>query len=320
MDQKNVDQLTINIQGLNDDIFTWLEAFLLDKKVMNLSPATVQFYEDMLKQFFAFCDGQAITRITDITPDNLRRYMLFLAEQNHNPGGIHAAYRAVKVFLNWWEAETEPEGWKNPIRKVKAPKMAIEPIQPVEVHTIELLLSKCGGNDFIGIRDKALLLFLLDTGARAAEVCALNLEDVDLLSGSILIKSGKGRKPRTVYLGQKARRALRAYLKHWESQQANKDYHPLWLTDDGQRLTYWGMNQILRRRALAANVKKPGLHDFRRAFALNFLRNSPGEIFSLQKLMGHSDLQILRRYLAQTDMDIQEAHRRGSPVDNSSLR
>jgi site-specific recombinase XerD len=72
-----------------------------------------------------------------------------------------------------------------------------------------------------------------------------------------------------------------------------------WLTDEGERLTYWGLNEVIRRRAKAAKVQKPGLHDFRRAFALNFLRNG-GDIFTLQRLLGHADLQVLRRYLAQT--------------------
>jgi len=73
----------------------------------------------------------------------------------------------------------------------------------------------------------------------------------------------------------------------------------------------------LRRRAELVGLKDiPTPHDFRRAFALIMLRNGV-DIFALQKLMGHSDLQVLRRYLAQTDQDIQAAHLRGSPVDNN---
>ena len=73
-----------------------------------------------------------------------------------------------------------------------------------------------------------------------------------------------------------------------------------------------------RRRATKAQVPTPGLHDFRRAFALECLRNGM-EVYSLQKLMGHADLQVLRRYLAQTTEDIAASHRVGSPVDNSQL-
>ena len=81
-------------------------------------------------------------------------------------------------------------------------------------------------------------------------------------------------------------------------------------------MTYWGLRQIVRRRSSAAKVETPTLHSFRRAFALNMLRAGV-DIFSLQKLMGHADLQVLRRYLAQTTDDIAAAHRIGSPVDRS---
>jgi len=77
-------------------------------------------------------------------------------------------------------------------------------------------------------------------------------------------------------------------------------------------------NRILRRRAKSVDIEKPSLHDFRRAFALNFLRNG-GDIYSLQKLMGHADLQVLRRYFAQTNEDLKIAHSNFSPVDNSEL-
>ena len=81
-------------------------------------------------------------------------------------------------------------------------------------------------------------------------------------------------------------------------------------------MTYWELNEIIRRSANEAGIQKPHLHDFRRAFALNFFRNG-GDINSLQKLMGHADLQVLRRYLAQTDEDLREAHNVFSPVDCS---
>jgi site-specific recombinase XerD len=75
---------------------------------------------------------------------------------------------------------------------------------------------------------------------------------------------------------------------------------------------------VLIRHAKLAGVDIPSPHDFRRAFAINMLRAGV-DVFSLQKLMGHADLQVLRRYLAQTTDDIAKAHRIGSPVDNNKL-
>lgn len=153
------------------------------------------------------------------------------------------------------------------------------------------------------------MLVLLDTGIRANELVSLNLEDVNPVNGDILVRVGKGRKPRTVYLGSKSRKALRAYLKL--RQDPSK---ALWITDEGERITYWGVKMLMQRRANQAHVKTPMLHAFRRFFALTCLRAGM-DVYSLKELMGHADLQVLSRYLKQTNQDIREAHHRASPVD-----
>lgn len=309
MAKKLQDQTTIDFLLQDDLLSKWAESFLIDRKAKGLSPHSTRFYKVELTLFLRYCDGQVLSRIEQLTPDILRRYLLYLEENGRNPGGVHAAFRALRAFLLWYENETEPEGWKNPIRKVKAPRVAEEPIDPVSIETVKELIAACSGPN--GLRDKALLLFLLDTGARASEVCAVDLADIDLISGGVLIRSGKGGKPRTVFIGKKTKMAIRAYLKK------RGDQHPaLWTTDDGDRLTYYGLNQIVRRRARDAGVPKPELHSFRRAFALNFLRNG-GDLMSLQRLMGHADLQVLRRYLAQTTQDLQVAHGKNGPVDRN---
>jgi len=83
-------------------------------------------------------------------------------------------------------------------------------------------------------------------------------------------------------------------------------------------LTYDGLRQIIQRRSKLAGLKKePTLHDFRRQFALSMLNNGV-DIFALHRLMGHKDISILRRYLAQTTEDIRIAHDKGSPIENFS--
>lgn len=314
MGTNTLNQWTILETTTDDYILTWLEAFITDRKVQNLSKGTVRFYVEKLKLFAQYCDLESVFRVRQITPDIIRGYLVYLQEKDHNPGGIHAAYRTLRTFLYWWEQETEPDGWKNPIKKVRAPKLAVEPLEPVSIDIVRKLIETCEEKTLLALRDKALLVFLLDTGARASEVCAVNLEDIDLVSGSIEIRCGKGRKPRIVFLGQKGRRALRAYLKLRNREGSWDGKTPCWINKDGERLTYWGLNEIIRRRARVANVGKPELHDFRRAFAINFLRNG-GDVYSLQKLMGHADLQVLRRYLAQTNEDMRIAHQKFSPVD-----
>lgn len=304
MQTKTVVQGTI----LDDHLETWLEAFLLDRKTQNMTKGTLYFYQKKAALLVSFCEGQAITRITQIDAGAVRAFLGWLADTGHNAGGQHACYRVLRAFLRWWVLETEPENWTNPLKRVKPPRLGQEPLDPVSLEIVKAMLETCG-KDFHGERDRALLLCLLDTGARAAEVCALNVDDLNQVTGEMLIKQGKGRKPRTVFLGQKSRRALRAYLRK------RADHAPaLWVTLDGERLTYWGLRQMVRRRAGAAGVEEPQLHAFRRAFALNALRAGM-DIYSLQLLMGHADLQILRRYLKQNAGDLARAHSAAGVVD-----
>ncbi len=298
------------IQVANDDYLPILvKSFLIDRRTQGLSGGTIEFCRKKLKYFTDFCESQSLTQVTQLTSDFLRQY-ISLMQENHNPGGVHALFRALRAFLYWVEEEEIIPDWKNPMRKLKAPRVAIEPIVPVSLEDVTALLKTCKRGMFTGERDRSVLLTLLDTGVRAGEFCRLNLDDIDLGTGAIMIIQGKGRKPRVVFIGRRTRRAIRAYLR-----KRRDDSPALWVTRSGERMTYWALTGVMERRAKLAGIQKPSPHDFRRAFALEMLRNG-ADVFSLQKLMGHADLQILRRYLAQSDQDTQRAHSKGGPVDN----
>lgn len=306
--EKNTDDrrmTRVKIDGLE----TWVTAFLRDVKTRGLSEFTAEFYRSQLAIFAKYCKGEGITEVLTITPDLLRGFLLMLETSGRNEGGRHAAFRAVRAFMRWYEFETEPEAWTNPVRKVKPPKVAHEPIKGVPLDHIKAMLETCG-DDFTGIRDKAILFCLLDTGARAREFLSLNLDDVDFISGAVDIRKGKGKKSRTVFIGKRTRKALRAYVK----QRIDND-PALWVTKDGGgRLAVPSLRQILTRRADLANIPIPSPHDFRRSFTLALLRAGV-DIFSIQKLTGHAGLDVLRLYLAQDTEDARQAHERGSPVD-----
>jgi integrase/recombinase XerD len=309
-------QGTINISMADDYLENWLKGFLIDRRAAGVAEGTLQFYRTKLKLFSGYCEAQSVIQISVITSTFLRQYLLYLEETGHNPGGRHAAYRAIRAFLFWYEEEVDPEGWGNPIRKVKAPKVPIEQIEPVPIESVAKMIKICKKGTFIGDRDTSILLCLLDTGARANEFLDINIEDVNQTCGDILIRHGKGHKPRIVYIGKQSRRALRKYLKHRE------DHNPaLWVTHpryDLERIRYDGLRGIILRRSIDANVEAPSLHDFRRAFAISMLRNGI-DVFTLAKLMGHEGITVLQRYLKQTNQDAKEAHRRAGPVDNAGL-
>lgn len=312
MDAVNLTQKTIIKTALDDYIGVWAEAFLRDRKAQSKTDGTIKYYRDRLRSFLTFCETRALARMGEITADELRAFLLYLQDSGHNTGGVHSSYRALKAFLNWFEDEAEPPNWKNPIKKVKAPKLAQALLEPAALADVEALIKVCS-DDFLGLRDAAIFITLLDTGARAAELLALDLSDVNLVTGEVSIRHGKGDKGRTVFLGKAARKYLRRY------QTAHPGGGAVFVTQAGERLTYDGLRGVVARRAKAAGIEPPKIHAFRRAFALNCLRAGM-DVYSLQRLMGHADLQVLRRYLAQTTDDLQAAHGKFAPGDRLKRR
>ena len=289
-----------------------LGAFLIDRRARGLSPGTLRFYTQKLHPLHRYLQSQGILNVESITAPIVRRFLLEFSV-THNPGGVHAVYRAVKAFLRWYELEAEPEGWKNPMPKVRAPKVPQEALEPISLEDLRAMLATCKGKSLGDRRDKALMLALVDTGLRASELTGLNVADVDMRTGAVMVRHGKGGKFRSVFLGSKARRALVSYLR---MRAEVDDKAALFVTVMGGRLTYSGLRDIVRRRASKAGISPaPTLHSFRRAFAIACLRNGV-DVYSLQRLMGHADLSVLRRYLAQTQEDLRRAHEKAGPVDN----
>lgn len=304
------EQRTIEVLRQDYYLSVWIDAFIWDRLARGLSKKTAFFYQVKLQAFLNFCETRLVKSISQITPDLLRDYLLFLQERGHNPGGCHAAFRSIRAFLLWWESEVEPEHFKNPIRKVKAPKVALEPLEPADPKALSSMIEKCHQSKFTGARDKALFLSLIDTGCRASEFLDIDLADIDLINGTILLRQTKSKKPRSVFISKPTRKALRNYLAF-----RNDRCSALWISDEAERLTYNGLRSLFTRRAKQANVPCPSPHSFRRLFALTMLRNGVN-IYSLQMLMGHSDLQVLRRYLKETDSDLRKAHEKGNPIES----
>jgi site-specific recombinase XerD len=292
------------------DIGRWAEAFLTTKQAEGVSHRTVTAYGACLQKFLSWAANRSISTLEELTASQIREFLLFLIEQGHNSGGQHLHFRVLKTYLLWYESELEPEGWKNPIRKVKPPKLVEEPIDPVPLSDIEAMIAACKGNRQ-GIRDKAILLTLLDTGLRANELVSLDLTDLDAYTGEIRVRAlvGKGRKARAVFLAERSRRSVRAYLR-----QRGQTPGPLFERESGGRLTYWGLRQLVRRCAERAGLENPPLHSFRRAFAIGMLRNG-ADLLSIQRLLGHASLVLIARYAKQDADDLRVVHTVSSPVE-----
>ena len=111
MDAATRNQWTITKFAQETHLLTWIDAFLLDRKVQVMSPGTLYFYQKKLNLFTAFCEAQLVSQVDQITPSFLRQYMLHLEQSGHNEGGRHACYRALKTFL-YWKVFSKRSSWK----------------------------------------------------------------------------------------------------------------------------------------------------------------------------------------------------------------
>lgn len=306
MRKKNVDLLTAQILG--EPIEKVLRGFITERKSRMLSPKTIIFYEQELRYFVDYLGEMEINHLDDISPDVIRQHLIDLSG-TCNPGGCHAAYRAIKTFVNWVDNELEPTNWRNPIRKVAAPSVKVKAKKGVEPEYIIRLIDHC--NTSHSVRDKAILMFLFDTGVRASELIDVNIGDIDIHTGATVIRHGKGDKKRVVFMGKKTLKQVRRYLKTLPSL---NEFDPLFQTDENSRFTYSGLRMVVRRRAADVGMKEPGLHDFRRAFARQCLRNGM-DLITVSRLLGHSNVAITQRYIYQDEDDLAQAHNLASPMD-----
>ncbi len=286
-----------------------VEMFILDGKARRLSPFTLGIYREKLAHFITWAKSQNIENLAQVDARALRLYLVHLEETGHNPGGQHTHARILRAWLNFLEAEGIIG--ESPMHRVKMPKLP-KPIPDVLTRAEVRALLDATQNS----RDKAIVLALLDTGARVSEFVALNVGDLDT-SGAVKIHHGKGDKARTVYLGYKALKALRRWL--MEREDAYTSESPLWTSlhypERGTRLTPNAVRLILVRLGQRAKLKRRvSPHMFRRTFALWCLRDGM-DIYTLAHLMGHSDIATLRHYLAIAEMDTANAHRRHGPVN-----
>ena len=203
MQNQNHPKRTINFTPTLEEA---LEAFLLERRSRNLSKLTIDYYYEKLNYIFKGLKQLSIRMVEDITPTQIRTYLVQMEERGHNEGGRMGHYCVLRAFLNWYEGEFEPESWQNPIKKVKAPKLSDDILPGVPFEVIDALLSQAKRTENPE-RDRAILLCLLDTGARASEFVMLNLGEINFLTGAVQINFGKGSKSRAVFLS-KIRRKL----------------------------------------------------------------------------------------------------------------
>ena len=277
-----------------------LEEFLLFKTAQNLAEKTVSTDAKILKIFF---------KRYPLAKKNPKKYALQFLSEDIKPATYNLRLNSLKSFFNYCVQEGHME--ESPLCNMKKRKAAPR-IVDVDMDVLKKLLSLPDKQSFTGLRDYAMILLALDTGIRPKESSTLREEDINLSSLQLIIKAenAKTRQTRTLPMSKVTAKAIEKFLSYKPSNWRNS-----WLfcTYEGHKLHEDTFRHRLNYYSKILGVKiRP--YDLRHAFALNFLRNE-GNVFALQRTMGHSDLSMTKRYLALTHEDLKIQHEKASPVN-----
>lgn len=318
------------------DLSRSISRWLADGKAQGWSPRTLKDRAQNLQRFtwwLEHVEGEPAV-LDSLSPSLIRAFLAYLRDpqpegrwgtEHHatsretRPSTVHTYYRALRAFSNFCLAEGLVED--SPLRNVKPPRVPTDQVQPFSMEQVQALVdaARRGKNPE---REAALVLILVDTGLRAAEICSLTVADADRGTGELSVV-GKGNKRRQVYMGVTARRSLWRYLE--AERRGAEATEPLFVSVGGNlagsALTPSGLHSIIQKLGKVAGLKgvRCSPHTLRHTFAVNFLRGG-GNLFELQQLMGHTDLTVLRRYVALAEADLAQAHRNASPADRMRLR
>ena len=297
------------------------QGFLLDCRLRNLSPHTIVAYDAALR---LLCDFLSDPDVHSVTPDDLKRYSLYVKERGRYDAGhhpwmpateqplsawsVHHLLRPIKTLFHW--AHTEELLPTNPAERLKMPKLPRGRVDRFTDAQIDQLLAAARS---VGFRDYCIVLLLLDSGLRRSELLALTLDDVNVGTGLVTVKHGKGDKFREVRVGDACRKALWLYVSKHRAHTADTE-RTLFTTREGTPLTSNALGSLFVRMS-----KRLGFpvyaHKFRHTFATNLAKQVPNA-FIVAQALGHEDLNTAMIYVHLAASDAVNV----SPMDHHLKR
>ncbi len=290
---------------------------------------TIENYERYINRFLGFAK---VSDPKDINDDMVREFRLWL---NRQPSGLRVGGRAetlkkktqnyyliaLRSFLKYLRKRgidsLSPE-------RIDLAKVTERDLDLISGRDLERLLSAPNGEDIKNLRDKAILELFFSTGLRLSELCSLSRE-IDLNKDEFSIR-GKGEKVRVVFLSDRAKDAIRGYLKkrvdmddalfvriesiHKGGPFVNQKGRPLADAHGTLRLTPRSIERMVKHYAIKAGIsKKVTPHTIRHSFATDLLSNG-ADIRSVQMMLGHANIATTQIYTHITDKQLRDVHKK----------
>jgi integrase/recombinase XerD len=278
-------------------------------KIKNLAEKTLVYYQAYFTKFETFLNSIGINHIAGIKKPTIDNYILHLKEQTEvNDITVNTSLRAVRAFVYYWQSLGYCPTFK--IMLIKADKTIKETYTESE---LKLLLEKPDMKDFSEYRNWVIINFLLATGVRVGELVSLHVGDVDFEDAIVKVKRGKSRRERHLPLSKTIIKILMEYVNVRDGEADNF----LFCNSYGQRLDENSCKHTINSYNKRRGVCKTSLHLFRHTFAKMFILNG-GDIFRLQKILGHKSIEIVKEYVNMFTNDLKQDFDDFNPLENIS--
>jgi len=320
----------VNTQEKVHKLSELIEYYEVCNRAEGKSPKTISWYSANLKSFRNYVKSRHHPDSLDtIDTKLLREYVLYLMKRTRYNGHpytpaqtellssatIHGHVRTLRAFFNWLVVEGLVQN--SPAKDLKPPKVTRKVVSTLSDEEIGAILNTFSISPS-DARNRTLFMLLIDTGLRIGELVSLKMDDVHMDEGYLKVM-GKGKKERIVPIGNNAQRALQRYLFRFRPKPSNPVIDNVFLSASSQSLTENSMKLMFTRLAKRSGVCRLHAHLCRHTFATRFLING-GDVFSLQQILGHSTLEMVRHYVNLASSHIVIQHQKFSPLDRLNLR
>jgi len=288
--------------------------FIQTKRVLNSSPETIKYYHYVFKYFAEFFDVGR--RCDEVSQDTILEYLDYLMEEKPDiaPKTVQTYIKGLRaIFYYFMENEWVAEF------KITLPK-AEDTIKEVYTdYEVKQLIKKPDLKTctFADLRNWAMVCYFLSTGNRLSTVANIRIGDVRLEDNEIFVRKTKQKKQYILPISSGLKPVLQEYLKYRKG--SPEDF--LFVSVYGEQFTKDTMGEVLRHYNWSRGVEKTGIHLFRHTFAKNWIMNG-GDIFRLQKVLGHSTLDMVKQYVNLYSADLKRDYDQFSLFDraNASLQ
>jgi integrase/recombinase XerD len=294
--------------------------FLESERIRRLSVRTVQHHDYWLDRFCQWADGRGITSVHDVTRAVLvgfQRHLFYYRKKNGRPLSAASQDNALTTLRAFFRCLTR-EGivHANPAADLDIPRREQKlPRHVLTVSEVEDIMRAVDLASPMGLRDRAILEVLYSTGLRRLELCGLVCLDIDEERGVLTVRQGKGKKDRTVPIGDRALAWVRRYRDELRTKLVlEPDDGWLFLNEDGEPLGPGWLSRIVSHHIEASGIEKTGsCHLFRHTMATLLLENG-ADIRVIQEILGHANLQTTQIYTRVSIAKLKAVHALAHPA------